>query len=44
MAKIFPPLENIRKWRVAPEEGELYLLNFLDKFLDDSFEIFLIHY
>lgn len=40
MAKIFPPLENIRKWRVAPEEGELYLLNFLDKFLDDSFEIF----
>lgn len=40
MAKIIPSIEKINNFSVKPEEGELYLLNFLEKTLDDTFEVF----
>ena len=40
MALVFPPLENIEKLKVKPEEGELKLLNFLKNSLDDSYEVY----
>ncbi len=39
MAVFIPSLEEIKKWRVAPTEGEWHLLNFLT-YLDDSYEIY----
>lgn len=40
MAKLIPTIEKIKQFSVQPEEGELYLLNFLDQVLDDSFEVY----
>ena len=40
MAKLIPTIDKIKKFTVQPEEGELYLLNFLDQVLDDSFEVY----
>lgn len=40
MATFYPDLEKIKTLTVQPEEGELYLLNFLKNNLDDSFEVF----
>lgn len=40
MAKLIPSLEEISKFKVQPEEGELYLLSFLAQHLDDSFEVY----
>ena len=40
MAIFYPTLENITKFKVHPTEGEWTLLNFLDKVLDDSYEVY----
>lgn len=40
MAKIIPSLEKIKQFSVKPEEGELCLLEFLNKSLDDTFEVY----
>lgn len=40
MATLIPPIEKILLQKVKPEEGELHLLKFLDKELDDSFEVY----
>ncbi len=40
MARFFPPLDQIRKLRVPPEPGELYLLEFLQNNLNDSYEVY----
>ncbi|WP_300817042.1 NERD domain-containing protein [uncultured Parasutterella sp.] len=40
MAQIFPSLETIRQFKVQPTEGEWTLLRFLDKVLDDNFEVY----
>src|SRR5690242_10257944 len=40
MATFYPDLARIKSSIVQPEEGELYLLNFLRDNLDDSFEIY----
>jgi hypothetical protein len=40
MAKLFPPLETVKKLRQKPTEGELHLLNLLNDALDDSYEVF----
>lgn len=40
MAILHPDLETIKKLRQAPTAGELHLLNFLNKTLDDTFEVF----
>lgn len=40
MAIFIPSIEDVRKLKVHPEEGELYLLEFLSKVLDDSFEVY----
>ena len=40
MAIFIPSIEDIKKLKVSPQEGELYLLNFLSKVLDDSFEVY----
>ena len=40
MAIFFPKYEDILNLRVKPEEGELYVLEFLKSNLDDSFEIY----
>jgi hypothetical protein len=40
MAVLFPDIETIKKSKVPATPGELALLNFLDKNLDDSYEIF----
>nr|WP_314246223.1 NERD domain-containing protein [Capnocytophaga leadbetteri] len=40
MAVFIPSIEDVRKLKVHPEEGELYLLEFLSKALDDSFEVY----
>ena len=39
MAIFYPPLEEIKKFRKKPEEGELHLLQFLT-YLDDEYEVF----
>ncbi len=39
MAIFYPPLEEIRKFRKQPEEGELHLLQFLT-YLDDDYQVF----
>lgn len=40
MATLIPSLDKIKQLKVKPEEGELYLLSFLDRVLDESFEVF----
>ena len=40
MAQFIPSLDDIRNLTVKPEEGELYLLEFLDRVLDDTFEVY----
>ncbi len=40
MAQFIPSIDNIRQFRVQPTEGEWALLRFLEKTLDDSFEIY----
>lgn len=40
MAIFIPTLETIAKFKVHPTEGEWTLLNFLDKVLDDSYEVY----
>ncbi|WP_339848319.1 NERD domain-containing protein [uncultured Dokdonia sp.] len=40
MATLIPSLQKILLQKVKPEEGELHLLKFLDKELDDSFEVY----
>lgn len=40
MAQFFPSIEKIQQYRVQPTEGEWYLLRFLEKMLDDSFEVY----
>lgn len=40
MAVFIPPIEKILQFKVKPTQGELYLLQFLEKTLDDSFEIY----
>jgi nuclease-like protein len=40
MAKVFPSLEQIRNFTPAPEPGELVLMEFLARELDDTYEVF----
>lgn len=40
MAKFFPSIEKIHQFRVQPTEGEWHLLYFLERILDDSFEVY----
>ncbi len=40
MAQFFPSLEQIKKLKVQPEKGEWHFLHFLEKILDDSYEIY----
>mgnify|MGYP000006513581 FL=1 len=40
MAQIFPSLDTIRQFKVQPTEGEWTLLLFLNKVLDDTFEVY----
>ncbi len=40
MAKLYPKIEDIKKLKVAPTSGELFLLNFLNNNLSDDYEIF----
>lgn len=40
MATFYPSLENIARFKVPPTEGELTLLDFLGRVLDDSYEVY----
>jgi hypothetical protein len=40
MAKIFPTLENIKRLKIQPTEGEWFLINYLVDNFDDNVEIF----
>jgi hypothetical protein len=40
MATLIPSYEKVLTMKVKPEEGELYLLKFLDNELDSSFEVY----
>lgn len=40
MATFYPSLEIIAKFKVPPTEGERTLLSFLDRVLDDSYEVY----
>ena len=40
MAKFIPSIEKIQQFRTQPTEGEWYLLRFLERTLDDSFEVY----
>ena len=40
MAVLYPSLENINRLKVKPTEGELHLVEYLEKNLDDTYEIF----
>ena len=40
MATLIPSYEKVLTMKVKPEAGELYLLKFLDKELDSSFEVY----
>lgn len=40
MANFYPSLEEIDNLRVQPEEGELYVLNWFNSQLDDSYDVF----
>lgn len=39
MATFYPSIEKIKKLKVPPTPGEMVLLNFLWKVLDDSYEV-----
>lgn len=40
MAIIYPSLENISRLKVRPTEGELWIVNYLNENLDESYEVF----
>jgi hypothetical protein len=40
MATFYPDIEKIKTLTVQPEEGEMYLLNYLNNNLDNTFEVF----
>ncbi len=40
MATFIPSIDKILQFKVQPEPGELHLLRFLEKTLDDSFEVY----
>lgn len=40
VAKLFPNLENIARLKVQPTEGESFLINYLNEYLDDDVEIY----
>ena len=40
MAVFIPTIEQIKQFKVKPEVGELALLSFLEKNLDDSYEVY----
>ncbi len=40
MAKIFPTIENIKRLKVPPTNGEWYLLNYFIEHLPESVEIY----
>lgn len=40
MAQFYPTIENIQKFKVQPTEGEWALLHFLERNLDNSFEVY----
>ncbi|WP_318517122.1 nuclease-related domain-containing protein [Photobacterium leiognathi] len=40
MAIIYPSLENISRLKVKPTEGELWIVNYLNENLDESYEVF----
>ncbi len=40
MAIIYPTLENIQRLKVEPTLGEIHLVKYLEKNLDDSYEVF----
>lgn len=40
MAVFYPTIEKINKFKVQPTEGERTLLDFLERTLDDSFEVY----
>jgi hypothetical protein len=40
MAQLFSALEQVRQFKVRPEEGELHLLDFLDQTLGNDYEVY----
>lgn len=40
MSTIYPSLENISRLKVKPTEGELWIVNYLNENLDESYEVF----
>lgn len=44
MPTFYPSLETIAKFKVPPTEGERTLLDFLDRVLDDSYEVYFTPY
>lgn len=40
MAQFFPSIDKIHQFRVQPTEGEWHLLHFLERTLDDSYEVY----
>ena len=40
MAKFYPTLDEIKRLKVPPTQGEYFLIKFLATFLDDSFEVY----
>ncbi|QFG53191.1 NERD domain-containing protein/DEAD/DEAH box helicase [Chryseobacterium sp.] len=40
MAVFYPSIQDILRGKVTPEPGELHLLNFLEKTLNDDYEVF----
>ena len=40
MAIFIPSIEKIKKFKVSPTDGELSLLTFIERTLDDSFEVY----
>lgn len=40
MAQFIPSLEVVSKFHVQPTDGEMTLLRFLERTLDDSFEVY----
>ena len=40
MAQFYPLIDKIQQFRIHPTEGEWYLLCFLERTLDDSFEVY----
>ena len=40
MATLIPSIEQIQKFKVPPTEGELALLTFLDRVLDETYEVY----